>query len=195
MKFNLQKKLISLVLPLLLMSVVPTSHAQQDREDLRPIDRIFFGGNFGLLFGTITDIEISPLVGYYITPRLAAGLGGRFEYLKNKGYVIQYETTIYGGSLFSRYIVIRDIGQGINVGLNTGIFAQAEYEMLSLDKEYFNPYTSEPGRFLEHSVLVGGGIIQPIGRRSALLFTILYNLNESSHSPYSNPIIRLGFTF
>ena len=56
----------------------------QDEEELRPIDRIFFGGNFGMQFGTITNIEVSPLVGYHITPRLSAGVGTRFEYFKDK---------------------------------------------------------------------------------------------------------------
>jgi hypothetical protein len=175
---------------------VATLHAQPDEEEeLRPIDRLFFGGNFSLMFGYITNIEISPLVGYYITPRLAAGTGIRFEYYKDKGYYYPFQTTIYGGSVFSRYIIIKNLGEGINMGLNTGIFSQVEYEILSLEKEYFEPPYSEDGRFLVHSVLVGGGIIQPIGRRSAFLVTVLYNLNESVRSPYSNPIIRVGFTF
>ena len=167
----------------------------QEQEDLRPIDRIFFGGNFGMQFGTITDIEISPLVGYHITPRLSAGVGTRFEYFKDKGLYYPFETTIFGGSVFSRFVIIQNLGEGLNLGINTGVFTQAEYEMLSLEREYFEPFPTGTGRFLVHSVLVGGGLIQPIGRRSALLISVLYNLNESARSPYSNPIIRIGFNF
>lgn len=186
----------SLILTLLAILLAPVIHAQPDEEEeLRPVDRIFFGGNFSLMFGYITNIEISPLVGYYITPRLAAGTGIKFEYYKDKGFYYPYQTAIYGGNIFSRYIIIKNLGEGMNLGLNTGIFTQAEYEVLSLEKEYFEPPYTEDGRFLVHSVLVGGGIIQPIGRRSAFLVTVLYNLNESVRSPYSNPIIRVGFTF
>jgi hypothetical protein len=167
----------------------------QDEEELRPIDRIFFGGNFGMQFGTITNIEVSPLIGYHITPRLSAGIGTRFEYFKDKGLIYPYETTIYGGSVFSRFVVIQNLGEGLGIGLNTGLFTQVEYEMLSLEREYFEPPYNGTGRFLVHSVLVGGGIIQPIGRRSAFLLSVLYNLNESARSPYSNPIIRIGFNF
>ena len=167
----------------------------QDEEELRPIDRIFFGGNFGMQFGTITNVEVSPLVGYRITPRFSAGLGTRFEYFKDKGIIYPYETTILGGSVFTRYVIIQNLGEGINLGLNTGIFTQAEYEMLSLEREYFEPPYTGTGRFFVHSILLGGGIIQPIGRRSAFLVTVLYNLNESARSPYSNPIIRIGFNF
>lgn len=167
----------------------------EEEEEMRPIDRIFFGGNFGMQFGTLTNIEISPLIGYHITPKLAAGTGIRFEYFKDKGYYAPYETTIFGGNIFTRYIIISNLGEGLNLGLNTGIFTQLEYEALSLEKEYFGPSTTEDGRFIIHSVLVGGGIIQPIGRRSAFLLSVLYNLNETARSPYSNPIIRVGFTF
>jgi len=183
---------------ILCQSLMPSSlfaQPENEEEELRPIDRLFFGGNFGLMFGTITNIEISPIVGYYVTPRLAAGGGIRFEYFKDKGYYAPYATTIYGGDIFSRYTIIRNLGEGLNIGLNTGIFAQVEYEALSLEKAYFEPPYNEDGRFWVHSILVGGGIIQPVGRRSAFILTVLYNLNETARSPYSNPVIRVGFNF
>jgi len=183
---------------LLFLTFVPLilfAQPKEEKEEIRPIDRLFFGGNFGLMFGTITNIEISPLVGYYITPKLAAGTGIRFEYFKDKGFYAPYETTIYGGNIFSRYTIISNLGEGLNIGLNAGIFGQVEYEALSLEREYFEPPYTENGRFTLHSVLVGGGIIQPIGRRSAFMLSVLYNLNETARSPYSNPIVRVGFTF
>jgi hypothetical protein len=80
--------------------------------------------------------------------------------------------------------------------MNMGLFLQAEYELLSLEREYFdltNP--SADGRFNLNSILVGGGIYQPIGRRSGFLITVLWNLNETYNSIYSNPVIRIGFNF
>ena len=183
---------------ILFTGLTPSSlfaQTEDEMEDLRPIDRIFFGGNFGLMFGTVTNIEISPIMGYYLTPRLAAGAGIKFEYFRDKGYYAPYKTTIYGGNLFSRYTIIKNLGEGLNIGLNTGIFAQAEYEALSLERAYFEPPYTEDGRFIIHSVLVGGGLIQPVGRRSAFMITVLYNLNETARSPYSNPVVRVGFTF
>ncbi|TNF44384.1 MAG: hypothetical protein EP311_01250, partial [Cytophagales bacterium] len=43
-------------------------------------DRMFFGGNLGLQFGTVTFIDISPLAGVMITPRLSAGAGITYQY-------------------------------------------------------------------------------------------------------------------
>ena len=43
-----------------------------------------------------------------------------------------------------------------------------------------------------NSVFVGGGYRQPIGNRVAMEFLLLYNINDSYNSPYSNPIFRHG---
>lgn len=162
-------------------------------------DRLFFGGNFGLTFGNTTSIIVSPLAGYRITPKLSGGLGVRYEYYKNSypGFV-PYSTNIYGGSVFTRYMLIQNLGETLGIGgIGTGIFIQGEYEMLNLESQYFDVSNthSQEKRFNLHSVLVGGGIYQPIGQRSGFLITVLWNLNESLNSVYSNPLIRLGFTF
>lgn len=168
----------------------------EEKPSLR--DRIFFGGNFGLQFGTVTNIEISPLAGIYLTPRLAVGPGIRYEYFRSNypGYV-PYDTHIYGGTVFARYMVIRDMSNAVGIGLNFGLFGHAEYEMLSLESRYFKigAPPDAVGRFNLHSILVGGGIYQPIGRRGGFLIMVLWNLNETANSPYSNPIFRIGFNF
>jgi hypothetical protein len=173
--------------------------AQEEEEALTVRDKIFFGGNFGLQIGTITNVEVSPIVGYNVTPKFAAGVGLRYEFLKNSsknfGY-LPYETNIYGGSVFTRYMLFKNTGEQLNLGIINSIFAHAEYEFLSLERKYFEyPPSSEEGRFLAHSVLVGGGLFQPMGRRGGFLMMLLWNLNETASSPYSNPIIRIGFVF
>lgn len=194
MRGRFQRILLAIVIALL---VIPDSRAEwEETPTFR--DRLFFGGNFGLSFGNTTSIIISPISGIRITPRFSSGLGLRYEYYKSNypGYV-PYDTHIFGGSVFSRYMVIRDLGEAIGLGgLNSGLFLQVEYEMLNLESQYFDITNPSPdGRFNLHSVLVGGGIYQPIGRRSGLLLTVLWNLNESHNSIYTNPIIRIGFNF
>jgi len=174
--------------------------AQVEEDELLTFrDKIFFGGNFGLQFGTVTNIEISPIVGYNVSPKFAAGLGLRYEFIKSSSnaYGYQpYETNIYGGSVFTRYMLFQNLGEQLNLGIANSLFTHAEYEFLSLEKRYFEyPPSREQGRFLAHSVLVGGGLFQPMGRRGGFLMMLLWNLNETASSPYSNPIIRIGFIF
>ncbi len=186
-----------LLVSLISLVILPEGKSQGEESDGR-WERIFFGGNFGLSIGNTTSIIVSPLAGYRVTPKLSVGTGIRYEYYKSNynGYV-PYDTHIYGGSVFSRYMLVPDISEAIGIGgLNSGIFLQGEYELLSLESQYFDHRNLSAGkRFVQHSVLVGGGLYQPIGPRSGLVLTVLWNLNESYNSLYSNPVIRIGFNF
>ena len=170
-------------------------------------DRLFFGGNFGLAIGQYTDIEISPHVGYYITPRWAAGIGFAYEYYNYKYHweiynkdtgqfegFERYETHIWGGRLFTNYVIVNNVNDWIPLGLNFRIFAHVEYEMLSYGKGFFKQ--NEPGRQLQNSILVGGGLRFPMGKRSSMNLTLLWNLNSQLNSIYgTGPILRLGYNF
>jgi len=170
-------------------------------------DRLFFGGSFGLMIGTYTDIEISPHVGYYITPRWAAGIGITYEYYNNRdhifivdpitGWIIgteRLETHIWGGRLFTNYVIVNNINDWIPLGFNFRIFAHVEYEALSYEKRFFE--YNATGRELHHSILVGGGLRFPTGKRSSINLTVLWNLNSKLNDVYQGgPVIRLGYNF
>ena len=169
-------------------------------------DRLFFGGSFGLAIGTYTDIEVSPIVGYYITPRWSAGFGVTYEYYNNKyhwAYDIptppwvqyeRFETHIWGGRLFTNYVIVNNVNDWISLGFNFRIFAHVEYEALSYEKGFLAYH--KPGREWQHSVLAGGGLRFPTGKRSSMNLYILWNLNSSLHNFYgSGPIIRIGYNF
>ena len=168
-------------------------------------DRLFFGGSFGLAIGQYTDIEISPHVGYYITPRWGAGIGFTYEYYNNKYhwpfinhlgqiYYERYETHIWGGRIFTNYVIINNVNDFIPLGLHFRIFAHAEYEALSYEKGFF--IHDAPGRELQNSILVGGGLRFPMGKRSSMNLTLLWNLNSQLNSIYGNgPILRFGYNF
>ena len=165
-------------------------------------DRLFFGGSFGLAIGSYTDIEISPHVGYYITPRWAAGIGMTYEYYNNKyhfldqlsGYYERYETNIWGGRIFTNYVIVNNVNDWLPIGLNFRIFAHVEYEAMSYEKGFFT--YGKPDRQLQNSILVGGGLRFPMGKRSSMNLTLLWNLNSNLNDIYgSGPIIRFGYNF
>ncbi len=143
---------------------------------------LFFGGTFGLQFGSVTLIELSPLVGYKVTPKLGIGVSPTFKY-----YTYQYssashakvENNIYGGSIFARYLILENI------------FAHVEYESLIYNMK-IPGYPKDMRQF--NSFLVGGGYRQQIGGNAAMNLMVLWNLNDTYDSPYTNPIIRIGFS-
>jgi hypothetical protein len=139
-------------------------------------ERLFFNGNFGLSLGNRqTYIEVSPLIGYRFTPRLSAGLGPIYRYYEIQNSSTAFAENQFGMRVFSRFTIIPNL------------FAHAEYEVLNLTAY---DRIVEP-RIYIHSVLVGGGYIQSIGR-GAVFMMVLYNLNETYYTPYQNPIIRAG---
>ncbi len=141
--------------------------------------RLYYGGNLGLQFGTQTSIELSPMVGYRITSKLSAGVGLKYQYYQSRYYGTVYETNNYGGSVFGRFDAIH------------GLFAYSEYELLNLDRWDAQPWEAQ--RVNVGSFFVGGGYAQRVGGRASMSIMVLYNLTETRYTPYANnPIFRVG---
>jgi hypothetical protein len=171
--------------------------SQQKKEEKRLWDRMYVGGNFGLQFGTITDIEVSPHVGYYIYPWWSTGVGITYEYYNQQKTLVNFpiDTHIYGFNIFTRVALIQDMGKTFGIGNGISLIGQIQYERLSLEKKYFEVPFDKTGRFWIDSFLVGGGIKQALGQRSSIYLLIMWDLNETINSPYSNPIFKFGFDF
>ncbi len=154
-------------------------------------ERLFFGGSFGLQFGTITNIEVSPVVGVWLLPRVAVAAGPSFQYYKDP----YGRTAIYGGRTFLQFTLIQDLNNIIPIGLNAGIFVQGEYQGLSLERGFFSNLPEEKGRFYYDSFLAGAGISQPTGRRSSMNVAVLWSITENEYGIYDKPEIRIEFYF
>ena len=146
-------------------------------------DRVYFGGNIGLQFGTVTNIELSPVVGYRFTDDFSAGIGITYIYFKREfDNYPDFETNIYGYRFFARH------------NIQEQFYAQAEYENLSL--EFFNINDGSSRREWVPGAFIGGGYFQPLGRNAGFNITALYNvLYDENKSPYNSPyVIRVGLT-
>ena len=162
--------------------------AQEPREKAPPLrERFFFGGSFGLQFGTITNIQVAPVVGLWLLPRVAVAAGPEYQYYKEP----YYKTDIYGGKAYLQYVVIKNLNSFLPMGTNTGIFLHLEDEILNLETRVANSYD----RVNVNTLLGGVGISQQIGRRSAVNLMFLWVLDDSGYDIYSNPEIRISFSF
>lgn len=153
-------------------------------------ERIFFGGNFGLQIGTYTYIEVSPLIGYWLLPRVAVAAGPSFKYIKDPFG----DTDVWGGKSFIRLVIINDVSRFIPIGLQTSFYLHSEYEVLSYRSDFFS-YSYDNERVYVETALAGVGISQKIGKRGAVNFSILWVLNDSGYQIYDNPEFRIGFNF
>jgi hypothetical protein len=172
-----------LILSSLALSAQDTTYVPYKPPKNRDIlDRIDFGGYLGAQFGSVTYIQISPIASYRVTKSFYAGLGLTYQYYKDTRYTPDYSTSSYGGSIFGRYFVWRDL------------FVHAEYAPLYVnyyDYDYLGNWVK--GATWVNDFLVGGGYRQMIGEKAYMSLMLLWNVNESYYSPYRNPIIRIGF--
>lgn len=173
---------------------------QKEKEGGFDPSRIVFGGGLGAAFGTVTNISVSPVVGYRFTDNLFAGVGFGYQYVRIKdAYLVpNYNTgaleshplkaSIYTPSLWARYVIWNNI------------FAHAEYEHNFMSfKEYEpDPVTGGIRSFNNKDdvpcLLLGGGLRAPITDRASFLIMALYDVLQDPNSPYRNTIsFRFGF--
>ncbi|NOX86299.1 MAG: hypothetical protein GXO86_10110 [Chlorobi bacterium] len=137
----------------------------------------FVGGMFGAGFSSISAyVQISPIIGYKITP--AFHVGTRLTYIFNSFEVAPNQRENfhdYGASIFARYVFFK------------GLFGQVEYEALSYQ------YWDKSGRDWINSLFIGGGYYMNMGGRGFASIALMFNVLDNEYSPYTNPIIRIGF--
>lgn len=148
------------------------------------LERLRLGGSFGLGFGTVTNINVSPMVGLNLTDKLVSGVGATYMWYYSKRFNVN--SNYYGGRAFLMYSVL------------PMVTLQAEYEGMNV--QYFNNVDRRYVRTWIGSPLIGGAYTQPLGGRftRAVHMTLLYNLNYQNQlnpytgqniSPYSNPFV------
>lgn len=207
-----KRKILFLIILIAVSIGLPTSSIAQESSFTKPKDfwhRISVGGNLGFQFGSVSGIIISPEVMVRIVDQLYGGLGFTYEYNKFRNYYfdttnnqyLNFTLNIYGGRIFCRYYL-----SSIFDNFLGNLFVHAEYEYLTYTRPYvydptgsiIDPFTglsySRGKQIIEvNSLFIGGGYRQPVGGRVFLDLMILYNLNDSYDSPYSNPLFRVGF--
>lgn len=144
-------------------------------------DRLYYGGNFGMQFGTITLIDVSPILGLMLTDRHSVGIGITYQYFNDRRFFGGSSST-YGGRVFTRYNVLPNI------------FLHGEYESINFNN--YNAFTERFERIWANALFLGGGYFIPFGGgRGGANVTFLYNvLHDNLRSPYGEPyVIRVGF--
>jgi hypothetical protein len=167
------KTLNRFVLILITLAFINTNFSQAEESEPEFTsfkDRLYTGGNLSLNFGTITYIDVSPILGYKITEDFSVGAGIKYVYI---GYntAPRTSTSMYGGSWFTRHLFLENF------------LAHAEFEAISLKTR--EPFTGKIKREIVPIALVGGGYKQSLGGSSYLQIMLLYDLIGDNNSPYA----------
>jgi hypothetical protein len=136
------------------------------------------GGGFGIQFGDVTSIELSPQFGYYvIKDKLLTGAGINFTYYSQRNttyynyngstYVSSpFKSVFYGGNIFTQY----NIYKGLNV--------YGQYELINKDSYY------KDERVNVSHLLLGGGYSLQLGQVAQMNIMLLYDVINSRESIY-----------
>jgi len=170
--------------------------AQRTRSKAPPLgERLFYGGSFGLQFGTITDIDVSPVIGLWLLPRLNIAVGPKYRFFKDPFD----RTDIFGGRVYSQFFFVKDLDNFIPAGIHLGFFLHIEDELLSLESSFWKGQPDNSERLLKNTGLAGVGVSQPMGIRSSLNLMILWPLNDSFndliYDLYGIPEVRISIIF
>lgn len=182
------KRLLNRLLLAVVLATSLSVNLFSQEENVSPTlaQRLFFGGDVGLTVGTITDIELAPIVGIWLTPRLSVAAGPEYRFYKspsNKFHII-------GAQAYGEFYLVQNLNNILPIGLNTGIYVHAEEEILSISSKEYNVQNETI-----NTLLIGAGISQSIGVRSSMHFTFLWAVSGSGYEYYSNPEIKVSVVF
>jgi len=89
-------------------------------------------------------------------PRLAVAAGPEYKYYSEK-YI--GSTSIYGGRVYTQFVLIQDLNNIIPAGIHIGFFLHAEDELQSLQTKtpFWNNTQVTTDRFSVNTGLIGAG--------------------------------------
>jgi len=153
------------------------------------IKKIYFGGEFGVSFGTYTALTVSPLIGYKISPKLYTGIQFHYTWAKHTIGTItgdkSYNYHNYGISTFLRWYMIKNLYFHIEPEFMNyqQTFLDSKGNVVSTER-YWVPY-----------VWAGLGLRKMISKRSWVSAHVLFDLVNDPDSPYKDwePRYSVGF--
>jgi len=160
-----------------------TQQEQQQKpepEKQKPsFQRVYLGGNLALSVGPYTRIGVYPLIGYKLTPKLSGGLKIGYEYIRDNRWADNYETSNYGGSIFTRYRLVPQLYVHIE-------YAQINYEL-------YDEFGNSDRQWVPFLYL-GGGYSQRLGGNVWLNAQVLFDVLQDDRSPYRkwDPVFSVG---
>ena len=147
-------------------------------------ERLYVGGYLGLQFGTYTSIDISPLIGYRVTPEFNVGIGVLYNYTSfDYGPPIgQHGYSSWGGRLTANYTLFNFLALGIEYQYRT-------VEILEGFDDLGQPIFGEQG---VNVLFLGGGIRQKVGGNTSMFIMAYYDVLQEEFSPYNSVVLRIG---
>ncbi len=163
-----------------------------------PLYRFYYGVYVGVDLRIKNQYEVSPFLGYQITPWWQAGLGAKYQYHYDKRIGSVFKSHIYGPLIFTDLIAIKNLNDILPFRFIDGaLYIHAEMNLFSLPTSHFDIKNEHPDkkRFFQPTWLTGIGLRRELGNKSYFNLLLMLDVSGDSGLIYSNPIIRFGLIF
>ena len=158
--------------------VVPPQPARPATEDAQQeaVNPWYYGGSVTMSFSGATRIGVFPMVGYKVSPQASLGAKVGYEYVDYSNS--NFSANNYGAGIFARY---RFVPQA---------YAHGEFQYVNFERPAAGGSTRDWVPFL----LLGGGVVQRVGGRTAAYVEVLFDVLQDGGSPYDDwqPVVSLG---
>jgi len=167
-----------------------TDTTSSERKGFDP-SRLIVGGTLGLTFGSYTNINVSPDLGYRFSDMFAAGITINAQYASEKweytNGTVKNTYKVFGGGIWGRFYPLEMLFLHAQPELN--------YVSVKITDNTVDPKSTVKENHTVPSLLLGGGYSQPLGGSgSAFYIMLLYDVIQDEWSPYQNrPVFRMGF--
>lgn len=141
----------------------------EPKKDQAWKQKIYYGGYINFSLGTYRVFGVEPMIGYKLTERISLGAKFRYEYISDNRYSSEYNTSTYGASVFGRMKLIKQL------------YFHAEYA--GYNYELYDEFGNSEREWVPF-LFIGGGLNQPLGKRASLNAQVLFDVLQSSKSPY-----------
>ena len=168
---------------------------QKERERGFDINRLIVGGTLGFgMADNVIAFSVSPVVGYRITDKLAAGIGFGYQYFREKDALLltdlhgkttyfDFKASMISANVWARYLVLERLF--VHAAYEHNFFSYSDYR-------YNQSGTGEIETYKVNldvpSVLVGIGYRQPISGNASIYIMGLYDVLQRDFSPYKGGI-------
>ena len=141
--------------------------------------KVFYGGGLGLSFGDYFRLNVSPMIGFILSPKTHAGIRVMYEYTKDTRSSQEVTSHNFGGSVFARYRVIPQA------------YLHGEFQYMSY--QYSSGDVSSTREWVPF-LLLGGGVVQSIGKNTSAYAEVLFDVLQDPGSPYEDwaPMVSVG---
>jgi len=151
---------------------------EKEKPSFNLKEKLSFGGNFMVWFGTTTYVYLSPVVNCALNKRLNVGLGLIYNYYGYNSGPTKFSYSIYGLHSYALAFV------------TSNVFGKVEFNHLLQPNVYSYNYND---KVWVSYVYLGGGFRQPLGDHASFYTSIMYNINQNAQSIfYANPMIQVG---